>query len=95
MARLGAPAARLGVFAGLSTLRRPPVHLALVAQCDPNTFKQRVFCDHNSRLPRVAFFALRDIPPLEELAYDYGYADVPGKTMPCLCGAANCQKLLY
>lgn len=63
--------------------------------CDPNCFKQRVFCDHNSRLPRIAFFALRDIPPLEELAYDYGYADVPGKTMPCLCGAANCKKLLY
>ena len=63
--------------------------------CDPNVFKQRVFCDHNSRLPRVAFFALRDIKALEELAYDYGYADVPGKTMPCLCGAANCKKLLY
>jgi hypothetical protein len=63
--------------------------------CDPNVFKQRVFCDHNSRLPRIAFFALRDIQPLEELAYDYGYADVPGKTMPCMCGADNCQKLLY
>ena len=63
--------------------------------CDPNVFKQRVFCDHNSRLPRVAFFAIRDIPPFEELCYDYGYADVPGKTMPCLCGARSCKKLLY
>jgi len=63
--------------------------------CDPNCFKQRVFCDHDSRLPRVAFFALRDIPQYEELAYDYGYADVPGKTMPCLCGADKCKKLLY
>jgi len=63
--------------------------------CDPNCFKQRVFCDHNSRLPRIAFFALRDIPPLEELGYDYGYQDVPGKTFPCLCGAWNCKKLLY
>ena len=60
-----------------------------------NVFKQRVFCDHNSRLPRIAFFATRDIAPFEELCYDYGYADVPGKTMPCLCGAANCKKLLY
>ena len=58
-------------------------------------FKQRVFCDHNSRLPRIAFFAARDILPFEELCYDYGYADVPGKTMPCLCGARNCKKLLY
>lgn len=91
--------------------------------CDPNCFKQRIFCDHSSRLPRIgegtarnflspnrepdpnqcplavccvpAFFALRDIQPFEELTYDYGYADVPGKTVPCLCGAANCQKLLY
>eukprot|EP00908_Phaeocystis_cordata_P010546 Transcript_21403.p2 GENE.Transcript_21403~~Transcript_21403.p2 ORF type:complete len:243 (-),score=38.83 Transcript_21403:377-1105(-) len=63
--------------------------------CDPNVFKQRVFCDHNSRLPRIAFFAARDILPFEELCYDYGYADVPGKTMPCLCGARNCKKLLY
>mmetsp|Transcript_9448 Transcript_9448/g.27531 ORF Transcript_9448/g.27531 Transcript_9448/m.27531 type:complete len:390 (-) Transcript_9448:204-1373(-) len=63
--------------------------------CDPNCFKQRVFCDHHARLPRVAFFALTDIEPLDELCYDYGYADVPGKTMPCLCGARNCSKLLY
>ena len=49
--------------------------------CDPNCFKQRVFCDHDSRLPRIAFFALRDIEPNVELVYDYGYADVPGKTM--------------
>jgi hypothetical protein len=63
--------------------------------CDPNVFKQRVFCDHNSRLPRIALFALRDIPPHEELAYDYGYQDVPGKTVPCLCEADNCSKLLY
>ena len=63
--------------------------------CDPNVFKQRVFCDHNSRLPRIAFFATRDIEPFEELCYDYGYADVPGKTMPCLCGAKKCKKLLY
>lgn len=63
--------------------------------CAPNVFKQRVFCDHNSRLPRIAFFATRDIAPFEELCYDYGYADVPGKTMPCLCGAKNCKKLLY
>ena len=29
--------------------------------CDPNCFKQRILCDHNSRLPRIAFFTLRDI----------------------------------
>ena len=96
--------------------------------CDPNCFKQRILCDHNSRLPRIAFFTLRDIRcvcglpamrdralnhrvpyhltklflkwnfesrvlrPLEERTYDYGYADVPGKTVPCLCGATNCTR---
>ena len=63
--------------------------------CDPNCFKQRVFCDHGSRLPRIAFYAMRDIQPYEELCYDYGYADVPGKTMPCMCGQKGCKKLLY
>ena len=63
--------------------------------CDPNCYKQRILCDHMSRLPRIAFFTLRDIQPLEELTYDYGYADVPGKTVPCLCGSWNCKKLLY
>ena len=70
-----------------------PHQLALCTICQ--VFKQRVFCDHNSRLPRIAFFAARDILPFEELCYDYGYADVPGKTLPCLCGARNCKKLLY
>ena len=63
--------------------------------CEPNCFKQRIICDHNSRLPRIAFFAMRDIEPHEELTYDYGYADVPGKTVPCLCGAPTCKGMLY
>ena len=60
--------------------------------CDPNCYKQRILCDHMSRLPRIAFFTLRDIQPLEELTYDYGYADVPGKTVPCCAarGTASC-----
>lgn len=63
--------------------------------CSPNCHKQRVFADHHTRLPRVALFALRDIAPLEEISYDYGYLDVPGKTLPCHCGARNCKMKLY
>ena len=66
--------------------------------CDPNLIKQTVFVEsHDVRGPRVAFFALFDIPAREELTYDYGYTpgSVDGKTLPCLCGAADCRKFLY
>lgn len=63
--------------------------------CAPNCHKQRVFADHHTRLPRVALFALCDIGPLEEISYDYGYLDVPGKTLPCYCGARHCKMKLY
>jgi SET domain-containing protein len=63
--------------------------------CAPNCHKQRVFADHHTRLPRIALFALCDIAPLEEISYDYGYLDVPGKTLPCHCGARNCKQKLY
>ncbi|KAJ1623550.1 SET domain protein, partial [Pavlovales sp. CCMP2436] len=63
--------------------------------CAPNCHKQRVFADHMSRLPRIALFALRDIAPLEEISYDYGYLGVPGKTLACHCGARSCKTKLY
>lgn len=66
--------------------------------CDPNLIKQIVFVEtHDVRVPRVAFFALFDIPAREELTYDYGYmtGSVQGKSLPCLCGASDCRKTLY
>ena len=64
--------------------------------CRPNCFKQRVFCDHGSRLPRIAFFAMRDIKPYEELCYDYKFAieHDPQAKIACHCGAANCRKFM-
>ena len=66
--------------------------------CDPNLGKQAVYVDgHDLRAPHLAFFALEDIPAMQELTWDYGYKEgsVRGKTMPCHCGAANCGGVMY
>ncbi|XP_020519918.1 histone-lysine N-methyltransferase, H3 lysine-9 specific SUVH4 isoform X2 [Amborella trichopoda] len=71
--------------------------------CEPNLFVQCVLSSHHDlKLARVMLFASDNIPPLQELTYDYGYAlgsvmDADGKikTMPCYCGASSCRKRLY
>ena len=46
---------------------------------------------------RLAFFAVRDIAPLEELCWDYGYkkGSVENKHLRCLCGTPSCREYLY
>ncbi|KAK7311287.1 hypothetical protein RJT34_09321 [Clitoria ternatea] len=71
--------------------------------CEPNLFVQCVLSTHHDlRLARVMLFAADNIPPLQELSYDYGYAldsvlgpDGKIKQMPCYCGAAECRKRLF
>ncbi|KAK9276774.1 hypothetical protein L1049_006310 [Liquidambar formosana] len=71
--------------------------------CDPNLFVQCVLSSHHDiRLARVVLFAADNIPPLQELTYDYGYAldsvigpDGKIKKLPCYCGATCCRKRLY
>ncbi|KAF5735864.1 histone-lysine N-methyltransferase H3 lysine-9 specific SUVH4 isoform X1 [Tripterygium wilfordii] len=53
-------------------------------------------------MARVMLFAADNIPPLQELTYDYGYAldSVHGpdgniKQLACYCGAADCRKRLF
>lgn len=50
--------------------------------CAPNAFMRVVPGD------RVAFFALRDIQPGEEITMDYRDPDHP---VVCKCGAENCR----
>ncbi|KAJ7971785.1 histone-lysine N-methyltransferase, H3 lysine-9 specific SUVH4 [Quillaja saponaria] len=71
--------------------------------CEPNLFVQCVLSSHHDiKLARVVLFAADNIPPLQELTYDYGYAldsvfgpDGKVKQMPCFCGAGDCKKRLF
>ncbi|KAF2611346.1 hypothetical protein F2Q70_00007395 [Brassica cretica] len=71
--------------------------------CEPNLFVQCVLSSHQDiKLARVVLFAADNIPPLQELTYDYGYTldsvhgpDGKVKKLTCYCGAVNCRKRLY
>ncbi|KDP23265.1 hypothetical protein JCGZ_23098 [Jatropha curcas] len=71
--------------------------------CDPNLFVQCILSSHyDIRLARIVLFAADDIPPMEELTYDYGYEldsvispDGKVKKLPCYCGTSECRGRLY
>ncbi|KAL6186249.1 hypothetical protein ACLB2K_042370 [Fragaria x ananassa] len=71
--------------------------------CEPNLFVQCVLREHHDvRLARIVLFPADNIPPLQELSYDYGYElnsvvgpDGEIKKLFCRCGAAGCRKRLY
>ncbi|KAJ3703088.1 hypothetical protein LUZ61_006793 [Rhynchospora tenuis] len=67
--------------------------------CNPNVFWQPVLFDHgDADHPHIMFFAMKHIPPMTELTFDYGNISADGycgvgasKPKRCLCGSANCQ----
>lgn len=68
--------------------------------CSPNVFWQPVlYAENNQSFIHIAFFALRHIPPMGELTYDYGitHAGHAGgssalrRRKKCLCGSAKCR----
>uniref|UniRef100_A0A0E0FUR8 Histone-lysine N-methyltransferase n=1 Tax=Oryza nivara TaxID=4536 RepID=A0A0E0FUR8_ORYNI len=65
--------------------------------CNPNTFWQPVQFDHGEDgYPHIMFFALKHIPPMTELTYDYGdigceSRGVGSRAKNCLCGSSNCR----
>ncbi|ONK76564.1 uncharacterized protein A4U43_C03F29630 [Asparagus officinalis] len=71
--------------------------------CSPNLYAQNLLYDHDDkRMPHVAFFAIDNIPPLQELTYHYNYTidqvrDSEGniKEKECLCGSSECIGRLY
>ncbi|GJN18249.1 hypothetical protein PR202_gb05390 [Eleusine coracana subsp. coracana] len=71
--------------------------------CSPNLYAQNVLWDHDDmRIPHIMFFATENIPPLQELTYDYHYEigkvrDENGveKVKRCFCGSTKCRGRLY
>ena len=63
---------------------------ALLVQ--PNCWVQPVLSKHGDwEMPSIAFFAMRNIPPMEELAYDYGSSYIQTRLNgQCHCGHAVC-----
>lgn len=61
--------------------------------CNPNVFWQLVQYEHNREsFLHVAFFALKHIPPLTELTYDYGISQFETRSKrKCLCGSEKCR----
>ncbi|KAK7405654.1 hypothetical protein VNO78_07222 [Psophocarpus tetragonolobus] len=66
--------------------------------CSPNVFWQPVlYAENNQSFLHIAFFALRHIPPMAELTYDYGCSgqaegsSAPKERNKCLCGSSKCR----
>uniref|UniRef100_A0ACD5TA21 Uncharacterized protein n=2 Tax=Avena sativa TaxID=4498 RepID=A0ACD5TA21_AVESA len=62
--------------------------------CSPNVFWQPVQYNHgDDKHPHIMFFALRHIPPMTELTYDYGVvgAEPSRRTRNCMCGSLSCR----
>lgn len=69
--------------------------------CSPNVFWQPVLYDHGDEgYPHIAFFAIKHIPPMTELTYDYGQSQgnvQPGitsgcqRSKNCLCWSRKCR----
>ncbi|PIA58619.1 hypothetical protein AQUCO_00500513v1, partial [Aquilegia coerulea] len=71
--------------------------------CSPNPYAQNVLYDHHDkRMPHIMFFAVANIPPLQELTYNYHYKvdqvfDCDGniKKKNCYCGSSECTGRMY
>ncbi|KAM0880763.1 hypothetical protein ACQ4PT_033364 [Festuca glaucescens] len=69
--------------------------------CSPNVFWQPVLYDHGDEgYPHIAFFAIKHIPPMIELTYDYGQSQGNvqqginsgcRKSKNCLCWSCKCR----
>jgi SET domain-containing protein len=60
--------------------------------CNPNC---KPFQWYVKGLPRMRFFAKRDIKKGAELTFDYQWAKVMGKRpTKCLCGEENCRRYI-
>lgn len=62
--------------------------------CSPNVLWQPVLREHKDESDlHIAFYAVKHIPPLTELTYDYGMVsyDKGQRNKKCLCGSSKCR----
>lgn len=68
--------------------------------CSPNVFWQPVLYEHNNQSSiHIAFFAVRHIPPMTELTFDYGISRASeadngnefNRKKRCHCGSSKCR----
>ncbi|XXG50723.1 hypothetical protein AAC387_Pa02g4668 [Persea americana] len=72
--------------------------------CSPNVFWQPVIYDHDDECyPHIMFYAMKHIPPMTELTYDYGLRGNESckeemssynghhRRKKCLCGSEKCR----
>ena len=85
----------------ISAKRTGNVARFLNHSCSPNVFWQPVLYDHGDEgYPHIAFFAIKHIPPMTELTYDYGQSQGNiqqgsnsgcRKSKSCFCWSRNCR----
>ncbi|KDO57379.1 hypothetical protein CISIN_1g008407mg [Citrus sinensis] len=64
--------------------------------CSPNVFWQPVLRQSDKGYDlHVAFHAIKHIPPMRELTYDYGLPDKAERKKNCLCGSSKCRGYFY
>lgn len=67
--------------------------------CSPNVYWQPVLRENGEDVYlHIGFYAIRHIPPMQELTYNYGMvrADKPGqRKKKCLCGSSKCRGYFY
>jgi len=85
----------------ISAKRTGNVARFLNHSCSPNIFWQPVLYDHGDEgYPHIAFFAIKHIPPMTELTYDYGQSQGNirqgsnsgcRKSKSCFCWSRKCR----
>ncbi|XP_042754452.1 histone-lysine N-methyltransferase, H3 lysine-9 specific SUVH1 [Lactuca sativa] len=67
--------------------------------CSPNVYWQPVVCEYqHDAYFHVGFYAIKHIPPMQELTYSYGKGRVDKggpRRKKCLCGSPRCKGSFY
>lgn len=92
----------------INEVGKPPVSVVINAKstgnvarfmnhsCSPNVFWQPVLFDHDDKSsPHIVFYALKHIPPMMELTYDYGRGGSVHRRRPCFCRSSKCRRFFH